>query len=260
VTGEEIYERWSPAESIWSQWVIPVAFAQMQPFSAGGHATLVNSEREWWFPEEGERNFALVVDLPGKLAIEYGIAAAKRGMRPVPVIDGSPFPSEDWRDLARGFKVAVEMGELMNELCRGAEVLSECRIAANAPPAFLLDANRDNAGVPPTVDVFDNRWKTFPQDYPSARLLRERGIQGVIVIREKAGDAREDLQHVLLRWQEAGIDIQAQGLLDTSKPRTMRIARPSWYRASWYRALAMMGLRRGVFGGFGNWPHGTGGG
>ena len=71
--------------------------------------------------------------------------------------------------------------------------------------------------------MFDNRWKTFPQDYPSARLLRERGIHKAIVVQEKVGEAREDLKYVLLRWQEAGIEIQSQGLQERSAPRTMRV-------------------------------------
>jgi hypothetical protein len=260
VKAEDIYGRWAPTESIWSQWVIPVPFAQIQPALPDTHTTLVSKESEWWFPGSGGTDSALVVDLPGKLAIEYGLAVARRGMRPVPVIDGSPFPSEDWCDSPGAFKVAVEMGELSNELRRGAELLAGQHIAPDAPPAFLLDANRDNGGVPPAREMFDNRWKTFPQDYPSARLLNERGIRRVIVIQEKVGEPREDLQHVLLRWQEAGLEIYAQGVRERSDPRAMRVAKPSWYRASWYRAMAMTGLRRGVFGGFGNWPHGTGGG
>ena len=261
MTGEEIFGKWAPEDSIWSQWVIPVPFAQMFWVDGSPTEATQNGDNECWFAATGTQGIALVVDLPGAQAICYGLAAARRGIRPVPVIDGSPCAAEGWWGQRPGIDIVVDMRELLRGLHSGAEILAELPLASDAPPAFLLDANRDNGGATPPRSSFDNRWKTFPQDYPSARLLRERGIHRVIVIQRLASDwIREDLQHVLLRWQKGGITIQVQGIEERSEPREIKVSQPSWYRASWYRALAMVGLQRGAFGGFGNWPHGTGGG
>jgi hypothetical protein len=209
-----------------------------------------------------------VVDLPGEMAIEYGLALARRGIRLVPVIDGSPGPSEQVFAFSEASvgpeshgtrKVVVDMDELLRGLCRGARILPELKMSADAPPAFLLDSCRTNGGRTPERELFDNRWKTFPQDFPSARLLKERGIESVVLVQEKAGQPCEDLQHVLLRWQEAGLLIRSQGISESGPPTEIRVDKPSMFRASWYRAMAILGLRRGVFGGFGNWPHSTGG-
>jgi len=107
---------------------------------------------------------------------------------------------------------------------------------------------------------FDNRWKTFPQDYPSARFLLERGIRRVVLVQEYAGQPQEDLSHVLLRWQEAGIRLEVYGTKADGPLRELSVRQPSHFRALWQRALAVLGLRRGAWGGFGGWPHGTGGG
>ena len=66
---------------------------------------------------------------------------------------------------------------------------------------------------------------------------------------------REDLAHVLFRWQEAGLRIRGRG------GREIRVERPPRYRALWYRALATLGLRRNDTGGFGSLvPENTGAG
>jgi len=265
---EEVYQIWAPADSEWSPWAIPVPFAQMT--CVGLETSLDLSECEAVsdsFAPSPE--LAMIVDLPGELAIKMGLALALQGFRPVPVIDGSPGPGVNglggsWMDLgplpAELSKTAVDMRQLLRGICQGASILGNLRLAPNTSPVFLLDAMRMAEGRFIADSVFDNRWKTFPQDYPSARFLQERGIRRVVVIQERAGQPQEDLSHVLLRWEEAGMRLEVYGTKEGGVARELRVNRPSHFRMLWQRALAMFGLRRGASGGFGDWPHGSGGG
>ncbi len=76
--------------------------------------------------------------------------------------------------------------------------------------------------VSPSPGKFDNRWFTFPQDFPSANLLRARGISAALVIQEKAGQPAEDLSHVLRRWQDAGIEIY-QAVPESTSPNALML-------------------------------------
>jgi len=267
MTPEEVYQVWAPAESIWSPWAIAVPFAQMVCVDSATPPDLSEAMRiAAQFDRSSE--LAIVVDLPGGEAIGLGLALGQRGFRPVPVIDGSPGPAVsgltgtgmDQGTLAAPFRVAVDMKELLRGLCLGASWLRDLTIEPDASPVFLLDATRLAEGRSIGREVFDNRWKTFPQDYPSARFLLERGIRRVILIKEQVGQPQEDLAHVLLRWQEGGIRLEVYGTRNGGRPRDLAVSKPAHFRALWQRALAIFGLQRGAYGGFRNWPHGTGGG
>ena len=62
---------------------------------------------------------------------------------------------------------------------------------------------------------------------------------------------QNDLAHVLLRWQEAGIQILSWKLNEQTAPAPIRCNGPPRFRALWYQALALAGLRRNSTGGFG---------
>jgi hypothetical protein len=100
--------------------------------------------------------------------------------------------------------------------------------------------------------LFDNRWTVFPQDFPSARFLLERGIKRVVLVHANANaQPQEDLAHVLLRWQEAGLEIFGKTQADKELPVKITVTRPSRFRFVWYRALVLLGFRRSSVGGFG---------
>ena len=147
-----------------------------------------------WLSQASGRT-VVVVDLPGVESVRTGIVLASRGYRPVPLFNTTHGPS-----------AVIEIAPIVLELGRGARQLQTISIAANAPAAFLLDANRMQPPVPPSPGKFDNRWVVFPQDFPSATLLRARGVAEVLLIRAGATVA-EDLSHVLLRWQQGGLRI-----------------------------------------------------
>jgi hypothetical protein len=77
--------------------------------------------------------------------------------------------------------------------------------------------------------------------------LHNHGIEDVLLVQEDDLQPREDLAHVLLRWQEAGLRIRGRDGV------VIRVQRPSQFRALWYRALAILGLRRNSAGGFGSY-------
>jgi hypothetical protein len=267
VNPEEVYLSWAPPESVWSPWAIPVPFAQIVcvPLELERELAGIDFLAHGVVPES---DLAVVLDLPGDQAVRLSLALALRGFRPVPVIDGSPGPDILGTSratfvvqpaVATRVAVAVDMSQTLRWLCIGAELLPSLKISANANPVFLLDALRTGRAGSFGAESFDNRWKTFPQDFPSARFLKEHGIRRVLSIQEIAGQPSEDLAHVLLRWQEEGISIYVSNVAAASSSELIRVNRPSQFRALWQRALALIGLKRATVGGFGAWPQGSGG-
>jgi hypothetical protein len=192
----------------------------------------------FWVPEAGGRT-AIVVDLPGLQSLQAGVALARRGYRPVPLYNSSVGPS-----------ALVDCETLARQLAADAHAIREIGLKADAPPAFLLDANRMTPAVPPKPGAFDNRWVVFPQDFPSATYLRARGITEVLLLHE-GREAAEDLAHVLRRWQENGLRMQSAAPLERGRISDLVVKRPSGFRRAWYRVIAAAGLRRNNAGGFG---------
>ena len=263
---EEVYLAWAPPDSIWSPWAIPVPFAQISCVSLDAlqEVDTGNNLPGGLIPAP---DLAVILDLPGDQAVRLSLALAARGFRPVPLIDGSPgpqiasiFPSLDAAGPTGPPAIAVDMMQTLRWLCIGVAHLASLSISANASPAFFLDALRTGSGRNLGPEVFDNRWKTLPQDFPSAKFLLEHGIGRILLIQDAAAQPAEDLAHVLLRWQQAGLAIFAASAADVDAPRLITVRRPSQFRALWYRALALLGLRRGSAGGFGAWPHNSSGG
>src|SRR5258708_14307123 len=192
---------------------IPVPFAQIICLTLdvqreiNGVETLANIL-------EPESDLAVVLDLPGDEAVRLSLALALRGFRPVPVMDGSPGPDILGNSqtilgtapaLSTQASVAVDMRQTLRWLCICAAVLPTVNVAPNASPVFLLDALRMGRMHTPGMEVFDNRWKTFPQDFPSAGFLKEHGIRRVLLIQDMAGEARDDFGHDVPRLHGAGI-------------------------------------------------------
>jgi hypothetical protein len=239
----ELFRLWAPEDSIWSPWAKPVLFAEDaflggEPAQVGTWHSLVVK----WAPTTSVGQTAIVLDLPGANAIWYGMAVSQRGFRPVPLYNGV------WGPMA-----LVDVNPIRIALHEVEDVLTDLlvRLPASAPPVFLLDSNRLSNAASALPGRFDNRWYVFPQDFPSANLLLSHGINRVILAQPQAGPPRSDLTHVLLRWQQAGIVITACGADDTNPPTPIEVSKPSSFRALWYCALMLAGMRRNSAGGFG---------
>lgn len=236
--GEAAFTAWAPDESPWSLWAKPVLFVGLgsaSPTTTMPPAQAVDVSR---FPEPRDR-MAIVIDLPGRAGADLGLALARIGYRPVPLYNCCSSAS-----------AVVDVAPIEQVLRAGAEELPHLRIRDDAPPVFLLDANRMQ-GPAPLPGRFDNRWLVFPQDFPSASYLRSRGIGRVLLVQEKEAAPREDLAHVLRRWQLGGIELMAATPAGADHPRPLQVAAPSLFRRAWYRVAATMGLRRSNVGGFG---------
>jgi hypothetical protein len=159
--GRTAYDAWAPASAIWSDWARPVLFAQAAdapPDDAPPQTTAL--DLSWVDAREG--NTAVVVDLPGAMSVELGLALAASGFRPVPL-----FNACDGRD------AALDLKPIVHRLLDGAASLSQRALPDDAPPAFLLDSRRMEVAAPPP-GKFDNRWLSFPQDFPSATRAPRR--------------------------------------------------------------------------------------
>ncbi len=249
---EEIFSVWAPDDSPWSPWAKPVLFAHTQlsntPFSEAAPDVS-------WSPPPGAK-VALVLDLPGSLGVLTGLALASRGYRPVPLYNAVPLPhGQPIQDplLTRNAVAAVNVLPILAALKGSAEKLAELKLPSDAPPAFLLDANRCGDRLNMTPGDFDNRSVSFTTDFPSANFLVSREIQRVRLIQEGNLQPQSDLVHTLRRWQDGGLQLERSRLDLPTQSEPFEVARPSWYGAMFQRVLCQIGLRHSNGGGFGAW-------
>jgi hypothetical protein len=257
----ELYKLWAPDDSIWSKWAKPVLFADemigcAEPERLAASANVCLSpvwDDRIGGPEPGpaallstnlapvaDGGTAIILDLPGAEAVRQGMALSQQGYRPVPLFNGAAGPA-----------ALVNVTPIIIALAEAADALAGLQLPAGAPPVFLLDVLRSGGGASARPGMFDNRWYAFPQDFPSANFLQSRGIGAVVLGQAGAVLPQNDLAHVLLRWQEAGLQILSWKLDDQAPPAPLQVQRPARFRALWYQALALAGLRRNSTGGFG---------
>src|SRR5260370_21089650 len=152
---EEIFSAWAPDASLWSRWAKPVLFAHLDTPSFPLTEAAVEVS---WPPAEIEK-VAVVVELPGAQGVLVGVALAAQGYRPIPLQNAVPLPfGQRLVDPLTGRAVAaVDVLPILSALRKGAEQLAQLNLPSDAPPAFLLDANRRGDGRKIQPDEFDNR-------------------------------------------------------------------------------------------------------
>jgi hypothetical protein len=247
-TKDEVYAVWAPEDSVWSPWVKPVLFSFVDSVVETRPTRSIAFDREW-VPVPGST--AIILDLPNEEAVLWALKLAALEYRPVPLYNALPFPSSD-KPFARELRPpsAVDAESILSALIQGCEGLRNTRLAANAPPAFLLDADRRLARVELNAGVFDNRSVCFSTDFPSADFLLKRGITSVVVVQENTNFAR-DLIEVLVSWQAGGLQILRKSRLGQELPVPVVVKRPGLLGAIWFRMTVALGLRRSELGGFG---------
>lgn len=228
------YKIWAPDEALWAQWAKPVLFAVAPTDKA---EDIVLPDIAW--TAAVDYRTAVILDLPGSSAVLEGLALARIGYRPVPLYNGVNAPPS--------YSMIVDVKAIVSALYAGAELLQGFSMRPDAPPVFLLDANRmQGSGKEP--GRFDNRWCVFPQDMPSADFLQRQGIDRVIV-RSDINSIRSDLSHILCRYQEQGITVYLSGRSEL--PKVVNVTPPSQFKSMLYRAKVAAGLTRNPAGGFG---------
>jgi hypothetical protein len=261
MNNEEIFTAWAPDESPWSRWAKPILFAHLDLTSP--HIPISEKATDvHWAPNPSEK-MALVLDLPGAEGVLTGVSLATKGYRLVPLYNALPVPfGYSTVDLLTGKGIAaVDVLPTIAALRNSAEQMARLTLPLDAPPAFLLDSNRQGDGRKMEPDEFDNRSISFATDFPSAHFLASQGIERVLLVQNKSLVPQSDLAHTLCRWQDQGVKIEALRLDIAARPEIIHIARPSWFGAMFQRALASIGFRRAKSGGFGAWmPESSSGG
>ena len=249
---QELFDTWAPATNPWSAWAKPSLFAQFgtQPdtlvareVSAAFHADIVGPLKKLVRATTPPKQ-AVVVDLYAEQTMRAAAQLARAGYRPVPLFNTT------WDT-----KEIVDVNPILDALAPVAEIIRAAGLDDSAPPAFLLDANRNPWAPDKSKDAgkFDNRWLVFPQDFPSAEFLKEHGIAQILLCTAGATRPADDLTHVLLRWQEAGLPIFC-ALADNDSAATpfpLTVEKPPEYRSWLRRLLVMMKFRHNSAGGFG---------
>ncbi len=239
--GGRLFDVWAPETSPWSAWAKPVLFAQLTSARPASPAEPFDVAAA--LPSAGQT--VVVVDLPGARSVHVAFAfAEQRGLRPVPLYNG-----------VHHHDALLDNSPITDALHTYHQRLLTLPIEDSAPPVFMLDGLRLRPTTAPAPGRFDNRWMVFPQDFPSGHTLQERGIRRALVV-GTATRVDDDLAHVLLRWQELGVEVwcaedrrDAQGV--TAAPVKITVQKPSKFRSLLYRAAAAAGLMRNAAGGFG---------
>jgi len=256
MTKEEIFQIWAPDDSPWSPWVKPVLFAHLglaaEPFE-------IAAPDVSWTPAVSDR-VALVVNLPGPEGVVTGAAVALQGYRPVPLYNALPLPwGESIHRSNPGRAVAaVDTLPILRALASSTRALAEAKLPCDAPPAFLLDYNRQGDGRKPGPGQFDNRSISFTTDFPSVIFLGAHGVHRSLLIQKEG--IQPDLAHTLRRWQDGGMKLERLRP-DDGVAESFDAPKPSWYGVMFQRVLLQLGFHRSGAGGFGGWiPDSPGGG
>lgn len=236
------YFIWAPPEALWSPWAKPVLFAELPEVPGGLPAGIIPLPEDEvpWLSVFGRRT-ALIVDLPGTVSVMRGLQLARHGYRPVPLFNTSHERNE-----------VVATRDIIAGLHTGRDALAALHLPADAPPAFLLDSGRLPHRLPITPGKYDNRWVVLPQDFPSGNKLREHGIDTVLLWQTEEAQPREDLAHVLRRWQDLGLRVFIKTGGASQPPTLVSIKRPRRFQSIFHRFFVLLGLRRNSAGGFGS--------
>jgi hypothetical protein len=200
-----------------------------------------------WGPPLGHT--AIVLDLNGAEGVGAALSLAEKGYRPVPLYNALPWPGR--QDANSLLTSIVRVEPIMSALWQGSSRLAHAVIAEQAPPVFLLDANRRTGENMPQPGGFDNRSVSFTTDFPSGNFLMAHGISKVLLVQHSGHQPQPDLAHTLRRWQEAGIGIELKRLDKAGAPEPCHIEKPSLYGQIWYRVKLALGLISNSLGGFG---------
>jgi len=248
MTGNiEAFKSWTPYNVFWTQWTKPIMFASMPLY---GSFTMPNLPAIPWLPKY-RADAAIIVDLPGIAGLLEGLAVAELGYFPISLYNAA-------RPTDFGINVIVPVEELQYALLDAAPTVG--RFINHKNPVFLLDSNRY---LPKNRNIvhFDNRWRVFPQDMPSASCLKKHHINKVIL---RSDIVQYDLSHILLRYEEQGIAIYKDSQVQNSDEHTIALfhpKKPSSFKKFFYRFMEMASLSQNSAGAFGaTYSPNTGGG
>jgi hypothetical protein len=248
---QELYNIWAPPYSVWSPWAKPVLFAhypmplpELVPPPPPDLSEIPSA-----LGEAGQERWAVVVDLPGPQSVFVGLALAEIGYRPVPLFNACPPPAH-YPPQSR--QAVVDMDIILAALVLGAERLKAISLPDNAPPAFLVNSDRQTIFRPIHTGHFDNRSVVFVTDFPSANFLARQSIHRALLLLELEPSAQRDLAFVLHTWQKARVMVSQKRMDQLGALQPLNIG-GFWFLFDLMQRLRVFfQLRRGKQGGFGN--------
>ena len=245
LSPQTLFENWTAESSVWSPWAKPTVFSTMSPSLQKRGREVAPPQIEVGALDPPDGRTAVVVDLPGGEAVDFGAALAARGYQPVPLFNGVPAP--------RNVPAVVNNTTLAKHLALYADDMAEITLPDQSPPAFLISADRmtPRRRRKTRPGDFDNRWMVFRQDFPSGHFLLDQHIDRAVVVQRHKPPVASDLAHVLLGWQKAGVEIKHVLYPGAESPKTITIHRPIGFGGLYRRILVTLGLRRNAAGGFG---------
>jgi hypothetical protein len=190
---------------------------------------------------------AVILDLPGPESLALGLELCRLGFFPALLLNACPAPEL----IGESRDEVVPVTPLLPALIQGVDQIKAAALAPDAPPAFLLDANRLGLDKPIGPGSFDNRWVVFPTDFPSALFLFRQGIDRVQIVHRDP--LAQDLLDVLRTWQRGGIALLHRDVAASPALLTLRVRSTWWLQLSLVarRWWAFVTLRRNPRGGFG---------
>jgi hypothetical protein len=148
--------------------------------------------------------------------------------------------------------VVVDMSSILIALGATSKELASLNLSPQAPPVFILDANRGGLAVPYGPGWFDNRSFVTPSDFPSADYFRSHGISKVILL-QPTPNINADLLQVLLRLQRDGMIMATQAPWKPWAPSPLTVKPPMFIISAWEWLRRKLDYRRdpfhGCFGG-----------
>jgi hypothetical protein len=143
-----------------------------------------------------------VVDLRGAGSVAFAAALSQVGRQAVaPVLTFNNWPAENEFVPAEETLAALVAMRPLSPVAAGSQPI----------PVFLLDAWRLAYRYDaPDAEVTDNRYMLTPSDFPSADVLRMRGIERIVYVVEHLEPGRteeDDLHETFLAYQRVGIEI-----------------------------------------------------
>ncbi len=254
--SQTAYEIWAPHTSIWSAWAKPILFAHLPrarvplPLSVPANTSWVSSVSQ---------RVAIVIDLPNVESVAMGLALAELGYRPVPLFNACP-PTPAVEPVTASLLAMVDVDVVLTALVEGCDRLRQVRLPDDAPPAFLIDALRQQPTRLVSEGLFDNRSVMFVTDFPSANFLLAQGIKQVILVRQQLQALERDLAYALRTWEKAGIELQVVALLEAAQLRSLQLPRINQLTGLWIRLCTGLRFQRNRLREFGSFvPESSGG-
>jgi hypothetical protein len=164
---------------------------------------------------------AFMIDVPGRDSVAFGAGMAEHGQL-ITMFDNFPHP----------LGVTPSHETLAAMLYYAGEIESrQARLAATAPPVFLLDSNR-LANYTDADTQFDNRYLA---KIPSAQKLQERGVKNVVYITPDRTRSEEldDLNEEFVEYKNKGLGVTILPLSDLDEVAQGTTRRHYYYGGSY---------------------------